>query len=202
MIRTTLPSEIHADATPDRLIVIAELIKKGRDNAVERHEPNIGDDGWILGSRAYKCSCHQIETASEELDWLEILDSKLEFQFKIGSMNMRFKKDDVDSLSKKASKPTLFEQPELFSASEIAAPRIFRIIVDADEEGRLLSAYFVSVVGSNIDYKWLIPLQDGYGAVSDISPTMPVGPDLPAPEVGPPSIDEDSIVASANDNKK
>ena len=48
MRSSLLPWEIHQDLTRDRLVLIAGLIALGRNEALERYEPDVGDNPWTF----------------------------------------------------------------------------------------------------------------------------------------------------------
>jgi hypothetical protein len=48
------PRDYHPDLTADRLIRVAQCIELGRNDALDRHNEAIGDNGWTLGCSAFQ----------------------------------------------------------------------------------------------------------------------------------------------------
>jgi hypothetical protein len=87
------PWEKYPDHTPDRLTVVAEIIRRVRHEAVLLHEPGKGDTNWGLGCRAYERTCFEFKAESPmNSEWLAILPEirALQFSFAIGSIPFRF----------------------------------------------------------------------------------------------------------------
>lgn len=96
----------YPSLTADRLEVVAEIIRTARKNAASFHNPDLGDDGWVLGCRAYRWTCYAIEQAVPSNPWLEVLNDfegkNLRFIFAIGGLPIRIYKgvpDDPPSKS-------------------------------------------------------------------------------------------------------
>lgn len=198
------PWDYHEDLTQDRLVVIALLLQRARRNAADRFEPEIGDTDLSLGLDAYLYGKHEIEIAaySDEYPWLEVINSSLRFQFRIGHVLMRFWRGDIyeprDNIVLPTDEETLLieQQGTLDLGDEdFAAGLIFRINVVSDPKGNLLEAHFVAYRGSIAECVWSIPFKDAAPLLSGLQPDLPKGPELAAPTVGPPGSSE-----ASNDN--
>lgn len=185
--RIMKPWEYHPELTPDRLTIIAQLIEEGRSRAVARHDPSDGDNGWLLGCSAYCKSVFQIKQAAgtSGYDWLSVVDEGNEFQFGVGGITLRFRRDNPSGPREKISTPTQFEQLQLdLEPDAPTAGMIYRIIVTADADGSLLSADFVAFRAGIPEATWHIPLSDSAPPIVVLDGTRPEGRELDAPVVG------------------
>ncbi|MFM7402746.1 MAG: hypothetical protein ACKO1N_01365 [Erythrobacter sp.] len=199
------PLDYHADLTTDRLVAVALLLQRARRNAADRFEPEIGDTYLNLGLDAYLYGKHEIQVAAESGDypWLSIVNSSLRFQFRIGEVLMRFWRGDIHEPRENIVEPTSEEllvqeqQGTLDLGDEdFAAGLVFRINVVSDRSGNLLEAHFVAYRGEIAECVWPIPFQSSMPLASAVRPDLPIGPDLPPAEVGPPKSGD----AASNDN--
>lgn len=184
-----VPWDYHADLSAERLIVVALLLQRARRNAADRFEPEIGDTDLSLGLDAYLYGKFEIEQAAgaSEYPWLTVVNSSLRFQFRIGQVLMRFWRGDIYEPRESIIEPTVEEQGFFdFGAGDYAAGMIFRINVVSDVKGNLLEANFVAFRNGIAECVWPIPFRDAAPLVSGIRPDLPIGPDLPAPRLGPP----------------
>ncbi len=95
--------------TEDRLVEIGRLIKVGRNHALDRYDPTVGCDAWTVGCEAFKFQCYQIENASYDLPWLEVLNSSMEFVFSIGGVGMRFYRGEPSDPHERTLRQTFSE---------------------------------------------------------------------------------------------
>lgn len=183
------PWEHHAALTRDRLIAIAQLIQKGRNDALDHFNPSIGCTGWNLGCDAFSCQRHQIIEASSTTDWLEILDPGMQFLFTIGGVPCRFYRGEPDDPSERTLKQSFSElrQLSLFGAEElvkVSAEPIYRFAVETDIDGSLVAVTFVILNGEVPVLTWPIPLDEPVTKVSPLWVEGSEGVALPAPAVG------------------
>lgn len=196
------PWDYDSTLTADCLTKVAQLLAMGRRDAVERHDPTIGGDGWTRGVCAYRYGCHRINQAAGRVgfEWLSIIDPGKRFQFKIGRVPMRFWRGDPLEPTSRVSCPTPVEQL-LLDLDEGDVPLggvLFRINVVTDEEGALLQASFVALRAGQVETLWRIPLEDAPPLVVALGGECPEGRELPPPAVGLASDEEDEATASAN----
>ncbi|MBK1793785.1 hypothetical protein JHL21_04675 [Devosia sp. WQ 349] len=202
------PWEFHPDLTADRLEVVARLIALARDMVVDRHEPSIGDDDWVLGCRAFRSSCHMITSFSEQEDvnWLSIVDPSKRFVFRLGSIPLRFYRGDPEDQNhrvKNVSFPELRQLSLAFDTPDLLDVTV-RIAIETDAEGAALAIFCVGSHADEILFNWNIPFSspidlrtapEHTGAVELGAP--PVGEreadevELGAPPVGEREADED-----------
>ncbi len=183
------PWEHHPALTRDRLITIAQLIRKGRNDALDHFNPSIGCMGWNLGCDAFSCQRHQIIEASSVVDWLGILNPGMQFLFSIGGVPCRFYRGEPDEPSKRTLKQSFSElrQLSLFGVEELVkltAEPIYRFAVETDIDGSLVAVTFVILDGEEPVLTWLIPLDEPVAKVSPLWIEGSEGIALPAPVVG------------------
>jgi hypothetical protein len=181
------PWDYHPELTEERLVKIAQLIERGRNDAVDRYEPDIGDSNWTRGVCAYRYACHQIEQAAETpgFEWLSVIDNGMRFQFRVGSVPMRFWRGDPSDPSAKISAATPVEQLLLDLEPGVpTAGLVLRIGVMTDEDGSMLQAFFAALRSGKAETVWPISLTDADPLVVILDEERPEGRDLPPPYVG------------------
>ncbi|WP_434619159.1 hypothetical protein [Azospirillum sp. B2RO_4] len=183
------PWEHHASLTRERLITIAQLIRQGRNDALDHYNPSIGCTPWNLGCDAFSCQRFQIIEASKTIDWLDIIDPSMQFVFTIGEVPVRFYRGEPDDPSAGTLKQSYSElrQLTLFSADELVrlTPKpLYRFAVETDFDGSLLAITFVVLNNETPVLTWQIPLDEAVSKVSPLWVEGSEGVDLPAPTVG------------------
>jgi hypothetical protein len=192
------PWDYHVALTADRLTKVAHLLALGRRDAVDRHDPAIGGDAWTRGVCAYRYGCHRIAQAAgtTDFEWLTIIDPGKRFQFRVGDVPMRFWRGDPFEPNGRVVSPTPIEQFLLDLGDDVPLGGVlFRIGVDADDEGSLLSASFVALRNGAPETVWPIPLGQAVPLIVPMTAARPEGRELPPPSVGLPG-DEDEAHAS------
>jgi len=85
---------LHPDLTDERLQFLASLFVRCRAAALEKHDPEAGEDAWCLGCRCYARICTAIvRAAADGQSWLTILQDRIpgqHFIFEIGEVPFRF----------------------------------------------------------------------------------------------------------------
>lgn len=188
------PWDYHPELTEERLVKVAQLLERGRGDAVDRHDPSIGGDGWTLGVCAYNYGCFRIAEAAGTpgLEWLAVIDGSKHFQFSIGGVPLRFWRGDPADPTTKITEATRFEQLLLDLEPEVpTAGMLFRIGVTTDEDGALLGAAFVALRNDEPETVWPLPLADAQPLIVLLGDDRPEGRELPPPAVGDHRDDED-----------
>jgi hypothetical protein len=188
------PWEYHPELTEERLVQIAQLLELGRGDAVDRHDPTIGGDGWTLGVCAYNYGCFQISRAAGTpgFEWLRVINPSKHFQFSVGCVPMRFWRGDPSDPTSKIVAATEFEQLLLdLEPERPIAGVLFRISVTTDFDGALLGASFVALRNGEPETVWPLPLADAAPLIVAIGDDKPAGRDLSPPPVGDIQDDED-----------
>ncbi len=186
------PWEHHPALTRDRLIMIAQLIQRGRNLALDRFDPNVGCTGWTLGCEAFAFQRHQIIEAAAGIDWLEVLDPTMQFVFSIGDVPARFYRGEPEEPNTRTLKQTFSElqQLSLFGTDELVklTPEpLYRFAVETDLDGSTAAISFVVLGGETTVLTWSIPLDEPVTKVSPLWVEGSEGVELPAPLVGVPT---------------
>lgn len=180
------PWDFHPDLMAGRLVAVANLIATGRDAAVLRHDPSIGDDDWVLGCRAFQACRFAISTGakSEAAPWLSVMDPSRHFLFRIGSIPLRFYRGDPEDpthRTKSQSFPELAQLSMVFPGDDLRDV-VARLAVETDLDGRAMSIHCVGTRGDNVVFNWSIPFD---AAIVPAAFDQPLGEgvDLPPPLV-------------------
>lgn len=183
------PWDFHRDLTAERLVEVAKLLRRGRHDAVERHDETIGDDNWVLGCRAYSCGRFQIVQAHKTgtHSWLSIINPNLQFIFAIGLVPVRFYRGDADDPTVKTCRVAYPELNQLAIAfeEEVNDEVVFRFAVETDYDGSVDSIKFVGLRHTQVVLSWEVPLQTGEVIRFPLTEvTHDDGTELAAPAVG------------------
>jgi hypothetical protein len=140
-----------------RLELLAGLLASVRREVLATHEPEKGDNNWVLGCRAYGRSCSAITEASRTYEWLGVLDESLHYVFTIGGVPVRFAHGDHEQPSahllrrdaKEAHAQQLaFDLPELLNWR-------WRIIVETDSETlQVTNVALIQATGDGAIEEW------------------------------------------------
>ena len=182
------PWEIHPDLTRDRLIAVAQLLRQARNDALDRFDPNIGDDVWTLGCCAFQYGCHRISEAanSGRYPWLTVQDPSKLFVFRIGAVPARFYRGPADEPTPRTSIQTYPELRQLtlsFPQEAVARNFAYRFAVETDIDGMVLSISFVALLGETPMLRWEIPLEAEIRPICSLDGGLVEGVELEAPAV-------------------
>ena len=181
------PWDYNLELTEERLIQIAQLLERGRGDAVDRYDPTVGDDSWTLGCCAYNYGCFQVRSAAETsgFEWLRVINPGKHFQFSVGHVPMRFWKGDPSDPTDKISAATAYEQLPLDLEPGVSlAGVLIRIGVVTDFDGALIGASFVALRNGEPETVWPLPLADAAPLIVGLGSDAPAGRELPPPSVG------------------
>jgi len=187
----TVPWDFHPDLSETRVVEVAQLIAGGRDAALEIYDPARGFNGWLLGCCAYQFGRFHIERAVEDgtFPWLGLVRGAKHFIFQIGSVPVRFYRDDPEDPSDKVLRQSELEARQLslaLGSDEAMEGVSFRLLVQTGIAGELVRIVFLALRSGVAILTWNVPLRrDGVRA-----PLVPVGAAprdegvaLPAPSV-------------------
>ncbi len=188
------PWDLNADLTDDRLRVIAGLIVQARHDALDRHDPEMGDNAWVYGCRAYQWSCDRIVKADQAgtYDWLSIADAGLKFVFKIGGVQVRFYRGLPEEPSHRTLGRSFDEFNQLSLLAWLDHPHshlVWRFAVETDEDG---DVFQISFVGFDLNDApvciYPVPLTDAARTLIPVEAAPDdEGVEIPAPKVGVPN---------------
>lgn len=181
------PWDYHPDITRERLVLVAQLMARGRGDALDRHEPELGDDAWTRGVRAFRFCCHQLTRMAglPQFEWLSVPAPGRKFQFRIGTAPMRFYRGLAEEPKPNMLQLTELEQELLpFGDGVFLTDVKLRIAVETDFDGSVAGVYFVAIRGVDPETIWRIPFETAVPLVVDLSARLEPPVDLAAPEVG------------------
>lgn len=184
---TKYPWDVHPDLTIERLTTLANAIRDGRADAVAAQLPEIGDDGWVLGCRAFQSARFRILQMAEspECGWLKIIDASRHLEFSVGDVPLRFYRGDPEEPSDRylaQSYPELAQMSLAFPDEPIDGV-VYRLAVETDFEGYAIGITFVGISGADVVMSWPIPFEKVIAGMAVVK-TPETGVELDAPSVG------------------
>ncbi|WP_449393710.1 hypothetical protein [Devosia riboflavina] len=185
-----LPWDYHPDLAADRLTFVGRLIAEGRNKAVERHDPENGDDNWTLGCSAFQFGRFRILNAvdSGAHDWLHVLDRSLQLVFQIGQLPARMYRGYADDPPGRTLYQTFSElrQLDLLAGQDDEARELtYRFAVETDFDGSTLAVKFVGLRGDSPVFVWDVPLDDIGASVGTVGRPATESVPLDPPDVSP-----------------
>ena len=181
------PWEFSPDLTEERLTKTATFIAMVRDEVIELHDEVLGDTRLALGMRTYECCRTRIidESSSTSFPWLSILTPDGRFTFCIGSVPVRFTRNDPMYLPDRkliVSESTM-EQMALFGEQPHADIRWF-FVFDTYYKNAADAVYFVGYSETGeIICQWQIPIEDNVSLMSPVSNSLPPAVQLERPSI-------------------
>jgi hypothetical protein len=181
------PWDYHPDLTADRLIRVAKCIELGRNDALDRHNEAIGDNGWTLGCCAFRFACFRIGKMVEgdENSWFELVDPSLQFIFKIGPVAVRFYRGAADDPNVRTLRRTFPELKQLGLAfpDDEGSDLLYRFAVETDFDGSISAIKFVGLRGESPVFCWQVPYESAVVSMPRAVEPPAEGVELPPPPV-------------------
>ena len=189
------PWDLHTDLTSDRLIEIGRLLRQGRNDALDRFDPSVGDDGWTLGCRAFQFARFQIIEAAlgGKYEWLTLQDASRQLVFKVGAVPVRFYRGPADEPTTRTLQQSFPELRQLtlsFPEKSEARHYAYRFAVETDIDGFVTAVKFVALLGDTPVLTWEVPAGATVRALHVVEGAPVEGVDLPAPAVRVPGAEE------------
>lgn len=162
-----LPWEIHPALSEDRLRVCARLLANARRDAVRMASPEMGDDSWSIGCRAYAFGRQRLQRAAERgaYNWLTVLDQSHHFVFLIEDVPVRFFRGAADEPTARTLRRQMIEAEQLSMAlgREQAEGLVFRLALEASAAGDVERVVFLALRGEEgrVECLWPVPLNEG-----------------------------------------
>ncbi len=143
------PPLTYPGITLERLLLVADIIRVAREDAVEDHRPEKWETNWSLGVRQYERTCGSITWASQEYHWLRVLSGAgggaVQYVFSIGGHPIRFCRggpEDVPERYRQPCFPELEQQLALFEIDgALPQGRCLRIAIENAPSGRPTNIY-------------------------------------------------------------
>ena len=191
------PWDIHPGLTPQRLRVLAGLLRKVRDAAANDHSILDGDGPWSLGCKIYERSLNalrRLDASGDHAEWFSLIeDETLRVVFGIERYPLRFYRgeagDDPPARQlRRHAEEIEAAQLALSLYDEPPAPAedgVSRLVVEEDGDQRTARVVFVHCrIDGTAICLWEIPLEGDHGILPIESTPAPV--DLGPPIVGAP----------------
>ena len=129
-----LPWDIHPALTEDRLRFCARLLANARRDAVRMASPEMGDDSWSVGCRAYAFGKQRLQRTADArtCNWLAVLDGSHHFVFLIQDVPVRFFRGGADEPTTRTLRRQVIEAEQLSLAlgAERAQGLVFRLALE------------------------------------------------------------------------
>lgn len=160
-----LPWEIHPALSEDRLRLCALLLANARRDAVRLALPELGDDPWSVGCRAYAFGRQRLRRAVERRthNWLTLLDETLGFTFAIDGIPVRFYRGAADDPTPRTLRRQTVEAEQLaLQLGEAQAEGlVFRFALEATADGNVDRVVFLALRGEEgrVECLWPVPLE-------------------------------------------
>ncbi len=180
-----LPSDFHSELIERRLIEIADLIRDVRRRTVDLYEPEEGDGAWSLGTRVYERTINKLDDELSSKDWFKCERPQyLSFLMYVGSVPIKYKRDKVDSPSKKSLQRSHAEIEAIQMMFPFGAEGFFwRIFVETDLEGYVLRTVLAQFDSKGTcSFRWDIP-EGMKSALTAVAPALKEGVNLPPPSI-------------------
>ncbi len=161
-----LPWEIHPALTDERLRFCARLLANARRDAVRMASPEMGDDSWSVGCRAYAFGKQRLQRTAEArtCDWLTVLDGSHHFVFLIENVPVRFFRGAADEPTARTLRRQVIEAEQLSLAlgREQAEGLVFRMALEAEAASDVQRVVFLALRGEEgqVECLWPVPLSE------------------------------------------
>lgn len=191
------PWEVHPGLTLDRLLVVADIVRRVHEGVARHIRPAEGDTlwgRWVAGTTEYSRVAYALIKAAEsgEYPWLGIVDAGMQFTASVAGVPFRVYHGDVENPTRSARKQSIKEitaQLEAFDLNEITRPDAgwaWRMAVEIDpESGDALRMIFVEVSTEGAyrnDFE--IPFQETVAPITSVTTDLFEGAELLPPTVG------------------
>lgn len=145
---TSVWLEDYPGLTPERLRLVAGIVRTAREGAVNDHRPQTGETNWSLGVRGFERTNAAITQATLEYPWLAVVNGDgggpVQFVFSIAGYPIRVCRGDADEVPQRYQQlcfPELVEQLNLPVINGVPSGRCLRIVVENTADGNPLNIY-------------------------------------------------------------
>jgi hypothetical protein len=193
--------------TQDRLLIVGDIIRSARSEALNEHRPDKWETNWSLGVRQYERTNGSISYATQQYPWLRVISGigggPVQYVFAVGEIPIRVCRGDGDDVSPRYQEPCFPELDQQYTliALEQTVPegRFLRIAVENDADGSPVNIYLHEMDESGKPIRsYVIPVLAAM--VLEFS-APPAAVDLP-PVVAEAVDDEAEAETLDEDNKK
>jgi len=139
-INNFLPWNSYSPLTAERLSIVADKLRKARNDTLNLYDPIGGDTPWSHGCRAHVRQIKAVLDGAKEYDWLTILpdEEALRFTFAIGGVPIRFYRGTPAEIPEHHLYRTFAEirQLQLVLIPEARkTAKVLRMAIELDAEG-------------------------------------------------------------------
>lgn len=181
------PWETHPALSAERLMIVANILRTVRHDALPNHDPDKGDTNWGLGTRVSERSWFAIRNAAPTYDWLRIINSGKHFVFAIGGVPLRFYRGMAEKPSTKMLArryPEILQHQTAFEFFQNETEFFWRFAIETDFLGEVLRIVVAQMSeGGDVKSIWEVPLTQRVSALTLITEKKPEGIELPPPIV-------------------
>lgn len=182
-----MPWDYSPDLTRDRLILVAQLLARGRGHALDRFDPHVGDDKWTLGVCAFNYGRFEVRrlAGASGFEWLSVPDPRRRFVFQMGQTRLRFYRGDAEVPNANMLVPTELEQYTLPFETGVSLDGVtFRFAIDTDRDGTIIQIALVVIRNGAPELVWRIPYESAAPLIVGIADDLPEAVELEAAEFG------------------
>jgi hypothetical protein len=176
MVEPWLPWNEYPGLTQDRLLIVGDIIRTARADALKDHRPEKFETNWSLGVRQFERTNGSITWKTQEYPWLTVIAGEgggpVQYVFCIGGHPIRVCRGDEEDVAnhfRTACQPELDQQLLLFALDTVIYEgKFLRIVIENDAKGIPLNIYLVQMdddTGKPIQ-SYLIPVLAAMPAAS------------------------------------
>jgi len=186
--RPVYPWDLYPPLTPERLRVLARIIREVHHEVALRAEPSKGDNIWNLRADAYQRTRYALSRAAagEHGEWLAVAGGAEQFGFAVGGVSLRLFEDDMRDAVGPRRSAEVVRQLALPLPELVGEGSALRVAVETDELGEATGVTLLEVGDAGVArHSWPIPLAAEPGDPSVVEfRRQPVGVMLPPPRIG------------------
>lgn len=181
------PWNAHPELTAERLIIVAELLRDVRHEALPYHEPDKGDSNWGLGTRVSERTWYAVRDAANQYPWLRIINPSRHFVFSIGGVPFRFyrglpEKPNARVLARQY--PEIRQHQVAFKFFEDNTEYFWRLAVETDIFGAVIRIVVAQMSEQgDVKMKWEVPLIGKISALGAVSRNKSEGVEQAPPAI-------------------
>jgi hypothetical protein len=202
-----LPWLDYPGITQEKLLIVADLVRRIRDEALDDHRPEKWETNWSLGTRQYERTEGAITWATQQYSWLTVLagasGGPSQYVFAITGHAIRFCRGDEEEIAARYQSPCF---PELQQQQSMFGPdalngRSLRLVIKNNADGRVDSIWIMEAdeaVESPVR-GFLIPPLPENTKIAEFAPPTEKPVELPPVTAEP---EDDAAADSEKDSKK
>jgi hypothetical protein len=144
-----LPWNTYPGLALERLVIVANVVRVARTEAIEEHRPDKGETNWSLGVRQFERQNNSIVWAAQSNSWLTVLSGAgggpVQFVFAIGGHSIRVCRggpDEVPARYQQLCFPEVLQQQAVLDIDGEVPPGIcLRMAIENGSTGAPADIY-------------------------------------------------------------